>query len=572
MIGTKIGNYKVVEQIGEGGMGAVYSAKHTLLDKMVAVKVLLPEYCSNEEVVSRFFNEAKATTMVDHPGIVELYDFGNLEDGRAYIVMELLVGESLDDRIASRPLPYTEAARIASRIAGIMRAAHSHDIVHRDLKPENIILVPDPGVEERERPKVLDFGIAKLNDESGPEEKSKVKTRTGSIIGSPLYMSPEQCRGSGRVDYRSDIYSLGCILFELLCSRPPFDGEGTGEIIGAHLHVAPEHPSDLVPSVPKGLSDIVLKSLAKLPAERFQSMDEFARALRKYCTATAGTSTDISVSARPWGQESIDTPPPPSAHAATQLGQGPDRDGPVSGFGKTRTPMPTTLGLSTESGVAAPKPEGKNTVLTMLVVGAVAAAGLAYYQVSKAKDKAPATAARPEGMDTQAAPAPEAPVVQSEVTLRIESVPAGAAIHQASDDALLGHAPLDLKKTASEETLKLLLRHPGHEETSVDLSLQADDTKVVTLSATAAAEGSEEPVAAVATRSEKREAAKARAAARKLAKARAKAEVKARAETRAEARAKAKAEAKTKTKNSPLTQPKAKTKRAGDGALDPFNM
>jgi serine/threonine-protein kinase len=552
VIGTKIGNYCVVEQIGEGGMGAVYSAKHTLLDKTVAVKVLLPQYSSNEEVVSRFFNEAKATTMVDHPGIVELYDFGHLDDGRAYIIMELLVGESLDDRIDKvGRMPFTEAARVVHRIAGILSAAHDHDIVHRDIKPENIYLVPDPGVEERERPKVLDFGIAKLNDESNPNALSKVKTRTGSIIGSPLYMSPEQCRGAGRVDHRSDIYSLGCILFELLCGGPPLDGEGAGEIIGAHLHVQPPNPAELVSSIPAGLGAVVLKSLAKKPDERYQSMEAFAAALRKYARATIGSRSAESGGTTPWGQPSIATPPPADPLSKTDIPVL-DEGGPRKA--RDRTPVPTTLGLSTESGIQSPGTEGRRSrLLTMLAAGALAAGGVAYFQMSRVDKSEPkAAAGDTDGNDEGEATAPLVPAEAAQVALRIESDPKGAAVHDSSDDALLGYAPLDLEKPLGEGTLELLIRHPGHLDTPLSLSLAADTTKMVKL---AVVPPESNPSGEVV-------AAKAKSKGKNKSKNKSKSKSKSKNTT---------PKAEPKEKGSPLTQPKAKTKRAGDGALDPFN-
>ncbi len=196
--------------------------------------------------MARFFNEARAVSAIQHPGIVELYDFGYMDDGSAYIVMELLRGETLASRIAGRGrLTEAEALAIVRGIAGALGAVHAKGIVHRDIKPENLFLVPDPEAAAGERVKVLDFGIAKLTDDPG----ALSQTSTHAMFGTPMYMSPEQCRGAGQVDHRADLYALGCVLFEMLAGVPPFVSEGAGEVIGAHLHVAPPALRTLVPEV-----------------------------------------------------------------------------------------------------------------------------------------------------------------------------------------------------------------------------------------------------------------------------------------------------------------------------------
>ncbi len=266
---TTIGPYRIVRQIGEGGMGAVYLAQHTLLGRQAAIKVLLPALSSQREVVDRFFNEARATTAVSDAGIVQVFDFGFHVDGSAYIVMELLDGESLEKRISRGAIAVADALRITRQVAGSLAAAHARGIVHRDLKPDNLFMVKDPEARGGERPKILDFGIAKLAD-----TPDRQKTRTGMLLGTPIYMSPEQCRGSGQIDHRSDIYSLGCVLFHLITGRPPFDYEGMGEIISAHLREPPNPPSAWRPGLPAAVDDVVLRCLAKDPAERFPSMTE----------------------------------------------------------------------------------------------------------------------------------------------------------------------------------------------------------------------------------------------------------------------------------------------------------
>jgi len=261
VLGQLLGNYRVVEQLGEGGMGVVYVGRHEALGHRVVVKVLRHELSHNAAMVQRFFTEAQAATAVRNPGIVQVFDFGTAADGRAYLVMELLEGQTLAERMSQQPLDHSTCCRIGRQVAKALQAAHERGITHRDLKPENLFLVPDDEVIGGERVKVLDFGIAKLTSDAEPG----ARTRTGAVMGTPLYMSPEQCRGSGTVDARTDIYSLGCILFELACGRPPFVADGVGEIMGAHLHVAPPHPRELAPNVPPPLASLIVAMLAKQP-------------------------------------------------------------------------------------------------------------------------------------------------------------------------------------------------------------------------------------------------------------------------------------------------------------------
>jgi serine/threonine protein kinase len=274
VIGVKVGVYRVVRQIGEGGMGAVWLAEHVMLGRPVAIKVLHRDASARPELVERFFNEAKAATAISDPGIIQIFDFGHHTDGNAYIVMELLEGEPLDQRLRRMgKLPLASALRILRQVASSLGAAHRRGIVHRDLKPDNIFLVRDPEVAGGERTKVLDFGIAKLSTGQG------VKTQTSAVMGTPVFMSPEQCRGAGQVDQRSDVYSLGCVLYTLLTGQPPFDGEGPGDIIAMHLREAAPKPSSLVPGLPPEIDALVLRCLAKDRDQRYESGTELASAL-----------------------------------------------------------------------------------------------------------------------------------------------------------------------------------------------------------------------------------------------------------------------------------------------------
>ena len=276
--GAQVGSYRILQQIGQGGMGAVWRAEHVMLGRHAAIKVLHPSFTTEQTVVTRFFNEARATTAIADPGIVQIFDFGYHTDGSAYIVMELLNGEPLDKRLKRfGTLPPLEALRIIRQVAASVGAAHARGIVHRDLKPENVFLVHDAEVPGGERAKVLDFGIAKLAGDQ--YQDIGVKTKDTSVIGTPIYMSPEQCKGAGMVDARSDIYSLGCVLFTLIAGRPPFLAAGLGEIFVKHMMEATPTLAGVVAGVGPEIDQLIGRCMAKEPAHRFANGNELALAL-----------------------------------------------------------------------------------------------------------------------------------------------------------------------------------------------------------------------------------------------------------------------------------------------------
>ena len=265
--GTQLGPYRILRQLGEGGMGAVFEAEQEPIGRHVAVKVLHSEFAKSADVVARFLDEARATNLVNHPSLVHVSDYGLLPDGTAFLVMELLVGESLGKRMErlraeGQSLPSEDAIGLAWQIATALSAVHAHHITHRDLKPDNVMIVPDGIAPRGERIKILDFGIAKLT------EKSTKKTATSAVMGTPIYMSPEQCRGAGYVDGKSDVYSLGVILFEMLSGRVPFIAEGAGELIGMHLFKAAPRLLQHAPQVDAQLAALVDSLLVKDPSQR----------------------------------------------------------------------------------------------------------------------------------------------------------------------------------------------------------------------------------------------------------------------------------------------------------------
>ncbi len=280
LIGHIIGRkYELMDSLGAGGMGFVYKAKHVELDKLVAIKILLLDKPLSDIAYQRFAQEAKATGGLDHPNIVRVSDYGQIGEGCPYIVMELLQGRSLDDLISQEQcLKVEDALPLFIQLADALVHAHSRGVIHRDLKPSNIMLVNDDKGERQA--KIIDFGIAKL---SGARAKAKPLTKPGEIFGSPLYMSPEQCTGNS-LDQRSDIYSLGCVMYEMLLGKPPFVGDTVLATIYMHVNepVARISESAVKAAIPDELEKIIERMLHKNPDLRFQSANELLTELKTF--------------------------------------------------------------------------------------------------------------------------------------------------------------------------------------------------------------------------------------------------------------------------------------------------
>jgi serine/threonine-protein kinase len=303
-IGQQVGNYFLLDILGRGGMGTVYSGEHVYIGKKVAVKVLHRRFVRYEEAIQRFLREARAASSINHPNIVDVTDFGPMPDGGVFFVMEFLEGTSLEDMIEARgPIPLHRGLNIANQIALALTAAHEKGIVHRDLKPENVMLIPKPGrrdlvrtviepdvvggdqryVIEKEQQydfvKLLDFGIAKVlaHDDAVPGQ-----TMAGAVFGTPEYMSPEASRGD-EVDHRADIYSLGVILFDMLVGRPPFEAKAAAEVLSMQINKEPPRPREVNPHVEitPAAERLILKAMRKDRGERHQSMEEFRDELQQ---------------------------------------------------------------------------------------------------------------------------------------------------------------------------------------------------------------------------------------------------------------------------------------------------
>jgi predicted Ser/Thr protein kinase len=260
--GTEVGGYVVEGKIGEGGMGVVYGAHHPRIGKRVAIKVLSPAFCGDPATVERFEQEARLVNEIKHPNIVDVFQFGELADGRSFFVMEWLDGESLSARLDRGPLTTRETIDVIDAMCDALEAAHEKGVIHRDLKSDNVFIVP---VRKDKKVKLLDFGLAKLAGRSDPV--SIHKTKDGIVVGTPAYMSPEQARGKS-VDFRTDIYALGCLAYKMVTGRLPFTADNAMDLIVKQLNDAPPSPARLAPGTPPSLSRTIVRMMAKDPEER----------------------------------------------------------------------------------------------------------------------------------------------------------------------------------------------------------------------------------------------------------------------------------------------------------------
>ena len=293
------GRYRIGEPLGSGGMGTVYRATHELIGKRVAVKVLKAALAKDRNLVARFTREARAAATIEHPNVCAAHDLGTTDEGSPYLVMELLEGETLEERIHRTPrLEPGEVAQLGAQLCDGLGRAHELGIVHRDLKPGNIVLTRSQGSLQ---PKILDFGIAHLLGEQGDEVE---QTDPGAILGTPPYLSPEQVVGD-TIDGRSDLYALGVILFEMLTGQRPFLSRRRIDLLRQHQVRPPPSVRQLRPGVPEALDAIVLRLLAKGPERHYPTADAVAEALRALAFDDALPDTVVPPPA----------PPPPAPPA-----------------------------------------------------------------------------------------------------------------------------------------------------------------------------------------------------------------------------------------------------------------
>src|SRR5664279_2048987 len=307
---TLDGRYYVQRKIGEGGMGVVFAARHAVIERPLAIKVLKREVMRDTATIKRFVQEAKAASRIGHPNIVDVTDLGTTPDGMTYSVMEYVDGVTLSRAIKERaPFPPERSIKIAQQIARALGAAHDKGIVHRDLKPENVFLIERE--ERHDFVKIVDFGIAKVQPIEGKPEGPRL-TRAGSVFGTPEYMAPEQAAGRSDTDGRVDIYALGTILYEMTVGHTPHRSDSTVRTIAMQMLDPIVPPSQVDPnlSVPKPLELAIMKALAKKRDERYQTMGEFAAALDEVTQQIKNAASTMSLPPLPPGADPLLTPTP----------------------------------------------------------------------------------------------------------------------------------------------------------------------------------------------------------------------------------------------------------------------
>jgi serine/threonine protein kinase len=402
--------YQLVRLIGRGGMGAVWEGRHASLGTRVAIKFIDTDYADSQEARTRFDNEARAAATIQSKHAIQIYDHGVTEDGKPYIVMELLTGEPLDQRIDRvKRLSLQETARILRQVARALQRAHERGIVHRDLKPENIFLVRTPD-EDDEIAKVLDFGIAKFKRPDGMGVTSS--TKTGAVLGTPFYMSPEQARGLREVDHRTDLWSMGVIAFKCVAGVLPFDGVSVGDLLVKICTSPPPIPSHVVPGLPTSFDAWFARALERDPARRFASAQELSDALAyaagvsvRRGTPNLGDAPTIAASASGSG-------------APGRISSQPGRisDGPsFSGSGSGPAPIAATVNAAVTSApftASAPRVTGSSSkgVVVAAALAAIVGAGIGVFAIVKLAAPSKGTTGSGSTVASTLAVAPPGPV------------------------------------------------------------------------------------------------------------------------------------------------------------------
>jgi len=394
--GKRVGDYEVIELLGTGGMGHVYRARNIISNRIEALKILLPDLSADREFADRFLSEIRTLASLDHPNIALLHTAFQADD-QLIMVMEYVKGNTLEQRACLSPMTTSTTVEYISQALSALSYAHGRSVIHRDIKPANLMVTSDGVV------KLMDFGIAKKVDIN--------LTRTGTTIGSFYYMSPEQVNGS-KVDARSDLYSTGIVLYELLAGRRPFESDSTYGVLDKQLHATPQPPIELNPALPSQLNAIILKALAKDPAERFQTADAFRDALKPFCTATQTYSAAPTTFAAP-------APPPP-----------PPQSTDYPPFQPVSMPQPNAASPNVPIARSSNKPlwiaTGAIAAMLALVVVATTVPRLLKAHASEAAPAATQPAAIPPSTQQESTPAPpptEQPGATSDLTSEPHEAP-----------------------------------------------------------------------------------------------------------------------------------------------------
>ncbi|MFI5288220.1 MAG: protein kinase [Polyangia bacterium] len=477
--------YRVVRLLGEGGMGQVFEAQHVNINKRFAIKLLRPEIVSNPEAVARFRQEAWSASSIGHENIVEIDDFATLPNGSVYLAMELLAGISLAERMKEPPpISVGDALDLFSQVARGLQAAHQKAIIHRDMKPENVFLAEKHG---RTVVKILDFGIAKVSGAEGAQSL----TRTGAIFGTPHYMSPEQALGKP-LDSRTDIYSVGVIMYEVFTGRVPFEAESFMGILTKHITSEPRRPTEIAPErrIPQDVETIILRAMAKEAGDRFQTMAELGQALvtamQTHAPELLSASGLMPISSRPMtpsqpiavGGSAPAIPIAGSAAMRRASSQSIETAATLDGSATSPVaahvgPVPQPTGFEIEG--AAKKRSGSGLVLGLLALAALGGGGtvlyLRHHENPPAEAIVPAHPIAATPIPTAAAPVQVAPVKPKIHYDRVivDSLPPGAKI--LIDGKPTGETP-DEVKVVRGETVNVVLHKDGFVDEPVTIDPQ----------------------------------------------------------------------------------------------------
>jgi len=439
-VDKRIGHYQIVRMIGSGGMGQVYEAVHDQMKRRAAIKILHKRFAHNRQIATRFLNEAKATSIVEHPGIVHIYEFGQTDDGTAYIVMEYLSGDTLRQRLDAQggKLPPEAMMRIGRQMASALQSAHEKGIVHRDLKPVNIMIVRDPETTGGERSKILDFGLAKIIEPEGGEGI----TNTGTILGTPAYMAPEQCKSARAADPKSDVYSLGVIFYEMLSGEIPFDADTDAELLSKHMFSDAPPLLSKAPQVGMALAALVHRMLDKDLVSRPSAAEVASELQQLYGSSSLSSAMTNAVSAPVTdgaSRRNVAKEPLPVRHVDPAAPQEVAAHEPTA-----KTPQLASV----------PGRSGRKYLWFLLSVLLCGTGGAVLWQV--------------KGREVYAAMTQKPPVRWS-----IASIPAEAEVLD-ENGRLLGKTPLSVERPIGPGIVSLTLRLAGYLDKPVALPLSAD--------------------------------------------------------------------------------------------------